>query len=254
MRIIYFFGIGALILSLSASAVARPDVNAFLNRKVSDTSGLVAQIKDDPEVADRYERHFSMSKGEVVDYMVGLHRSTLDRDGMYTVYSVPNGGRLKMHVEKLKKGEPVFVDATGRPALIVKCGNPVTRGPRKGNRGNPVVLVPTDESSTRTLVPDVPDALALDAPGQLVALAPPVPDIPPPAPIVEIPPVEPLPPTVPVTAIGGGRFPWFAGLPILFPLVGSGSRNGGGESVPEPASMVVLGVGLVAVARRRRKA
>ena len=164
MRSTISFGLSALILSIAATASARPDINAFLNSKVSDTHGLVAQIQRDPEVSDRYTRHFAMTKREVVAYAGGLHRAPLSSDGVYTVYSVPTGGRLKMHVEKLKKGEPMFVDASGRPTLIVKCGNPVVLGPRKASRGNPVALAPTADSSARTFAMDVPETPLADVP------------------------------------------------------------------------------------------
>ena len=93
-----FAFLAALPASAETPANHRPDLNAFVNRKASDVSSLVAQVRNDPEVADRYERHFSMSRRELIDYLGSLHRTQLAEDGLYTVYSVPEGGRVKMHI------------------------------------------------------------------------------------------------------------------------------------------------------------
>ncbi len=251
MRSSVSVGLSALALAISASAAARPDLNSFINRKVTDTRSLVSQVKSDPEVADRYQRHFSMTKGEVVAYLSGLHRDKLDSEGMYPVYSVPDNGKLKMHMQKLKKGEPMFVDIQGRPVLIAKCGNPVV-GSRKPKGNPPVVSVP-EPTNGRELVLEEPRVTEVESPSQLVAMMPMVP------PVVDAPPIVPVEPepvvaTVPATATGGGRFPWFAGLPLLFPIFGGIGGNGGGvESVPEPATMLALGAGVVGLMRRRSR-
>lgn len=258
MRLSLTASFSVLVLAVAATASARPDRNSFINRKVATTSDLVSQIRNDPEVADRYQRHFAMSKGEVVDYVGGLRRSTLTKDGVYTIYSVPDAGYVKMHVGKLKRGEPVFVNGAGAPILIAKCGNPVVTGPSKVRRGNPVVVVPTDESTMRNFAEIDPREPGVEESTEFVALMPPVPE---PVPIAVVPPptppaVEPVAPTVPATATGGGgRFPFLALLPLGFlGFVDNGGNGGGGQPVPEPATMAVLAVGAVGMLRRRRKA
>ena len=117
-----------LILASASSALARPDLNAFLNKPATSTDRLIRQIKTDPQVADRYTRHYAMSKSEVIDYLSSLSPAQTNQDGVYTVYSVPDGGRLKSRTEIVKKGTLVFADMRKVPVLILKCGNPLSRG------------------------------------------------------------------------------------------------------------------------------
>lgn len=260
----------ALVAALPAVAsvlpTKRPDLNAFINHKADTSSALVAQVEADPEVADRYQRHFSMNRQELVGYLSGLHRGTLAKDGVYTVYSIPEGGRVKMHMERLKKGSPMFLDARGRPTLIVKCGNPVVLGPQRVRRGNPLTLVPTGDDKTRQLSILTPrDADEVMNPDALVAMLPDVPEVIPPA----VPPAVPAEETttttaaiatVPVTATGGGHgFPYAALLPLGFlGFLGHHGGNGGGGGfvpvpVPEPATMAAMAIGVVGLARVRRR-
>ncbi len=249
-------------LAVSVPAKARPDLNAFINRKVSNTPALVAQVKADPEVADRYERHFSMNRQELVSYLQTLHAGKLDREGVYTVYSVPDGGRVKMHMERLKKGSPMFLDASGRPTLVVKCGNPVVLGPARVRRGNPLVVAPTGEDTTRTVDLLTPRDAAAVEPTDLLALAPEVPEqivpntlpIDPPAAGTAIATTTANIATVPAVATGGHAFPYVALLPLGF--LGLIHNNGGGDNiqaVPEPATFVIMGLGIVGAASRRRR-
>ena len=53
-----------------------------------------------------------------------VRRATYQRlqdDEVFTVYSVPPGGELKAHTQRLKKGELVFVDMNGKPILRARC-------------------------------------------------------------------------------------------------------------------------------------
>jgi len=65
---------GALLVGVAGSAIARPELNAFINKPANSIPELIAQIKSDKRVADRFMRHFSMSKEEVLEYVSTLHR------------------------------------------------------------------------------------------------------------------------------------------------------------------------------------
>jgi hypothetical protein len=110
-------GIFMILSVLTVCAVARPDRNAFINQKVNTTAELVNQARRDPAVMDRYMRHFGMSRTEVLSYLGTLKPDTIKEEGIYAIYSVPEGGKIKMRMERLKKGHKVFAQADGTERL-----------------------------------------------------------------------------------------------------------------------------------------
>ncbi|RYG25093.1 hypothetical protein EON82_08360, partial [bacterium] len=125
--------------------------NSFINRPVGDTADLLAHVRASRTVADRYQRHFAMDRATLLRFLEGLHRGRLAKAGIYTIYSVPQGGRLKMHVGRIRKGEPMFFNGAGQPTLVVKCGNPIVLGPSRAQNGNPVALAPQEDAAGRSL-------------------------------------------------------------------------------------------------------
>ncbi len=230
-----------LTLVVGTAFASRPDLNAFLNYRALSVPQLVRQVKTDAAVRDRYQRHFAMSGPEVVAYLQTLQLARLTQPGVYSVYSVPDAGFIKVHTQRLAMGTPVFADSFGTPTLIVKCGNPLTLGPKSPEAVNETnaLMVDKHTEALRELSPDI-DSLDMES---LVALQPDLPTIPE-AELVTIN-ESPIPILVPVG---------FNLLPLLG-LVGGGAIIGsiGHEtSVPEPAAYAVLAVGILPLLRRRK--
>lgn len=243
-------------MALATAPDGRPVRNSFIDRPVADARDLVRQVRADPVVADRYERHFSMDRAAVLRFLGTLHRARLARAGTFTIYSVPTDGHIKMHVGRIPKGEPMFMDRAGRPVLVVRCGNPVVLGP--SYRAHAPMTI-GDLSSVRTL--DLPMADALDR--VPLALVPGTPE----SEILNATSLaiagEPAPETqalareILLSPKSSGLEGLSLMLPILGFLGGHGSHAGSGSvtppPVPEPAPFLALAGGVAALARRRRK-
>ncbi len=257
--------ISALAL-MACVASARPEKNAYLNHRATTVVALVHEAQTDPEVLDRYMRHFAMTRKQVLALLGSLHVERLQKTSHFEMYSVPDGGSLKMHHCTLKKGERLFVDDKGKPVLRLKCGNPLTLGP--GSICSTGALLPqfAETSELKPLIPDVDSAVApMD---DWLAMVPPTPEELP-ALDVEIPAatgpqVAPsIAPPNPITLPPGhsNLIGSLLGIPLLiggsfaFPHGGNHTdgRNPPPPPVPEPASFLALGAGAAVLIRRRRK-
>ena len=261
------------VLPSLAFGAMRPDKNAFLDEAVSSPSQLVHQVHARSDVRDRYLRHYGMTENELYSYLLTLRLQTLPKPEVVNVYSVPGSGEVKVHEQRLHKGDLVFVDANGRHALLARCGNPLSLGP--SNVGNMALASPAVEGSEIVAMRAMPDltvapvmmidpgpAIAMNVPPDTIADV--TTDIPEvvttvvTAPVASVAPV-PLPPAAPV--LGGGSN---NGSPLaLIPLLGGGallgilaSNHGGGGTpiapAPEPGTLVCLTVGAIALVKRRR--
>lgn len=236
--------IAVLVGGLAASGNARPDRNAFLNTRAGNLAQLIAQVRRDPQVMDRFKRHFGMSDAEVIAYLSTLSAKRLAKKETYIVYSVPPDGHIKAHVETFFPGMGYYADAVGTPILIAKCGNPLNLGPKTPSADNPVQAAVSDsELATRTLESPV-------EPGEEIVAANTI--------------LNPENPLEPVVETGGGRpiiIPTAAPIfsPWLLGLLGLGAIDWGGGSdtstvvVPEPAGLAAIAIGASMILRKRRR-
>lgn len=250
--------VSILFVGTACLSHARPDLNAFLNRRVSSVNELVAQVRADKEVMDRYCRHYSMTPAEVIQHLKTLRLGRLQRTDIYVVYSVPEGGWLKSHLQRLRAGTPVFVAANGRPELLVKCGNPLTKGPKKPEMPNPIAasIISNEVVDPQAIPVDAVAVVEVDEPS-LPTLEPSI------ATYVE----QPKPEEGPIMPQGGGEtgtsdIPIIAGPSnnfnplalLLLPAVGvTVNRGETAQPVPEPASLAGLGLGAAALIAYRRR-
>ncbi|MCX6342650.1 MAG: PEP-CTERM sorting domain-containing protein [Fimbriimonadales bacterium] len=236
-------GAVAMVVTLSGIAVARPELNAFINKPANSIPELIAQIKADKQVADRFMRHFSMTKQEVVEFVSSLRLGTISKSGYYTIYSAPDNGILKAHVSFFKKGTPAFVDSDGNAVLRVKCANPFVVGKAPGITAKANIqdtITTANEMSITAGILSAPNS-------EIEASIPAVPEI-----------SEDLTdgslalgvvPTPPVTSSSG----------FLGSLLGVGgavsvmNKPPEPDPVPEPTSMVALSLGALALLRKKKK-
>lgn len=239
MRSVYRFGaaIAALAVISAVGLAQTPGRNSFLTVSARSTSELISQVRNNAHIRDSYERHFHMSGEDLYAYLRTLKPMRLREDTVFTVYSVPPGGELKAHTQRLRKGELIFVDDSGKPILRARCGNPLVGAPPGVVPEETIEAVPPEMRVMEVPSPEL-------VPTVLVAMQPAPPVVP--ELVVEQPPVA-----VPVATATQSIPLW----PLLaLPLVG-GSTSGGDNPVPEPATMIALGAGAAAVmARKRRKA
>ncbi|MBC8063975.1 MAG: PEP-CTERM sorting domain-containing protein [Chlorobia bacterium] len=222
---------------ISASVLARPDRNAFINRTVNTTAELVAEAKRDRSVMDRYMRHYGMTRSEVIAYLSTLKPSTIKEEGVYAIYSVPEGGKIKLHMERLKKGHKVFATQDGDPQIILKCGNPLTLGPKQV-----VALNQTPVTTTEVVADETPIEIMTEIETEVE----PVLALQPVEPTYEFPVVEANP--IPIIPAGG-----FNLLPLALGGLAFIDTGGGSSVVPEPMTMAVFGAGVALLGLRKRR-
>jgi hypothetical protein len=233
---------GALLIGVTGLAIARPELNAFINKPANSIPELLAQIKSDKQVADRFMRHFSMSKEEVLEYVGSLHLGTLKESGYYTIYSAPESGIITAHISYFKKGTPAFVDADGNAVLRVKCANPFVAGPSKPYTTS-APSVTDSNSETLAVIPDS----AVKSDSLTTFSTPPEPL----RPEVDTPVTLKTTPTTSSPQIfSGNSIASVLGLGGAAIFIHKGS---GPTPVPEPASLLAIGVGVALIARKRKK-
>jgi hypothetical protein len=256
------------LLPAIAFGAQRTDLNSFLDTDVSSTGQLVREVQTRADVRDRYLRHYGMTQNELYTYLWTMRLTDMPEAKVVTVYSIPDSGEVRVHKQRLHKGESVFVDPNGNPALLARCGNPIAQGPtnvRNMAMGVPIIegseVLAMEEMPTVTVVPvtlaDLQPVVAMNIPPDTLMDV--VSDIPPVTTTVVTEPIAVVPPPPVAPPVGGNS----NGLIGILPLLGGGaligilsSHHGGGGTpivpAPEPASMVCLTVGAIALLKRRR--
>jgi len=196
---------------------------------------LIAEIRANPVVQDRFNRHFHTTTPELLRMISHLHAGPLPRSGTYIVYNVHEDGVIRARAFQLQKGTAVFMDDSGTPILKLSCGNPMVAPVQPTTLNlSPGGAVASREAVTPTPVPATPL----------------MPNMPPPTP--ELPPAAPVAAAAEVGHVeAGGLF--FLPFPLLFFIHDHCSCCNCHQPVPEPTSLLVMGFGASCFLLRRRR-
>jgi PEP-CTERM motif len=235
------------VVLAAALAQAHVEPGSFLNKPARTVNQLVAQTERDPQVLDRYERHFQMSKGDLISYFEHLHVSKLQSTGSYVVYNVHDDEVIRARVFRLKAGMPIFADDSGKAILKISCGNPMVAP-------TPPVVIEVKPHHTPEHHYEAPPTPTPPAPQ--VIIVPPTPAAPVPAPVAPV-----------VNNYAGGTvtnnnssskaYSSFFLLPIVLIFDTHHSHTTvvkQKQCVPEPASLLIMGFGAASMMIRKRKA
>lgn len=233
-----------MLAAVAGQAVAsQSEPNAFIDKPTPTMESLLGAVRSDAVVMSRFMRHFGMTREEVLAYLGSLKRGAIREDGAYLIYNTPESGEIRARVLFYRKGTAVWMDESGNYILKLSCGNPMIRGTDHRSADDPSEIAMKSFTDVRALVTDPPTGI--DVGTMTRTVVPPV--VPETAAIT----FTSEPPTNPVYTAGQLIVP--AGLIIPYTaniLISTG------KPIPEPASMLALGLGMASFAamRRRKKA
>jgi hypothetical protein len=250
-----------LLLCTMPAWSARMPRGSFLAKPVYSAAQLATQLRTNPTVASRYERHFGIAAPQLAQYaqtQLGLRR--LPRGGRYRVFFIKPDGSIGSKTRFVRKGTPVFLHLrSGQAVLLGDCGNPMTSvlpgyaPPRR------VTVMPPTATAPPLLPPQEPPAPEPAVQTTPFALPDPTATAPLEPVTLSLWQAEPL--AAPVEPVVEARIASRKAVPVLpfLLIVGLGLAEGSGATsnppapIPEPASAASLFVGmaLLAIARRR---
>lgn len=236
--------ITALLIALAAGVCsAQMPPNSFLVRPSDSASGVAQQARQNPVVMDRYARHFQMTPDQVVTMLSSLRLDTIKQDAYYDVYNVPSStGEIRSRKLLVKKGTKVLVDANGTPVIWLACGNPMTRTDTVSMKQSPTALSGPMDVTSLSMPKTGPVETNL---ATIQPTAPITPDVT----FTTPPPTENI---VSSQNNSGAPFAGLAGLGLL-PTLLIGLGGGGGNVIPEPTTIILLGSGVAMLAARIRR-
>lgn len=230
----------------------RPEPNAFLNRPASNIQEVIKQVRTDPEVFERFQKYYGMSKAELIDYFSTLKQARLAKNELYVVYNVHEDGIIRSRLFDLKAGSIIYVDSFGQAVMKKVCGNPMKKGPSNLSTAALVPEVPT--SAMAEFRPITEEAPVAQAPIEMMvveevvmpAFVAETPVTPPTIVTPETPVVKPSFESIPIASI----LPLLAGAAVLAP------GGEGSAPIPEPATILAVTtmIGLYGASRARRRA
>lgn len=231
------------LAAISGQAVAQPEPNAFIGKPTPTLEILLAHVQSDAVVMSRFMRHFGMTSEEVVAYFGSLKRGTIQKDGAYLIYNTPESGEIRARVLFYRKGTPVWMDEAGNYILKLSCGNPMIRGTDYRPSDDPEGIAMKSFTDVRQLVTEPPTGIDV---GELTTTG--VPPIPPKTAVTFT--TEP-----PMNPVFEESAQVFAAAALVIPYT-AGVLISSGAPIPEPGSMLALGIGIASFAamRRRKKA
>lgn len=249
--ILVFLLLLAFTLPAAASVCKRTAPGSYVPTCVRTVDELCKLVSHNQTVANRFARHFGIPASEVIQYFrENLKVDYLKHGGRYRTFFIDRSGKMISHSVYLITGEKVFVTQDGKPVLIAKCGNPVSKVlpsvmPKNEARApvtQPELIVDSPNSSPVLVADGAEMEPTSTAPVMLVAAEP----------IAELPLIPAITPLLPIAKQSGLLVPFLLGAGSFVP------DHHKHVVTPEPSSMLMLAFGGIpmlagAVKSRRRR-